>query len=131
MFKWLLAKSSQVNEPQTDIAISIATQLKAALAPEYHVGLTGSQLYGSRPGHTATFKDIDLIVYPGIGEYFSDDVKLLTKLQAFGLRFLRYAGAEYPRDFTGRESLPGSTKENKRVWVMDYNGTRVDVQLRQ
>lgn len=124
MLNWLHAKSSQVSEPQTDTAVSIATALEAVLAPEYHVGLTGSQLYGSRPGHKATFKDIDFIVYPGT-KYYLDSMEVLLKLQSFGLKFVRYAGAEYPGD------LSGVPKENKRVWVMDYNGQRVDVQLRQ
>lgn len=126
-------KNSQVNRNTVSTtqagAIALATELEQALAPEYHVGLTGSQLYGSRPGHDATFKDIDLIIYPD-GFSWIDNVKLMAKLQTLGFEFKRYALSSEGYAATQADVLP-VPKENTQIWVMDYNGTKVDIQIRR
>lgn len=122
-----------MSKPTQEDAINLATTLEGVMAPDYHVGLTGSQLYGSRPGYKASFKDIDLIVYPGINHWL-DSMTILLKLQKAGLTFVRYADSKN-YSMPPVPTLMGTTvqpkTENKLVWVMDYNGTRVDVQLRQ
>lgn len=120
-----------MNKPTQEDAINLATTLENVMAPQFHVGLTGSQLYGGRSGHIASFKDIDIIVYPGTTCYL-DLMDILLKLQKAGLTFVRYA--EH-REYNAPSSLmlprAALPVQNKMVWVMDYNGTRVDVQLRQ
>jgi hypothetical protein len=139
LFKWLhRGKNLQVSEPVTcnncpanfsylthNGAVALATWLEKALAPDCHVGLTGSMLYGSRPGYTATMKDIDIIVYPH-GSGYIDTNKLMAKLNALGFVFKRYASElEY-----GKLGLP-SPKVNTSIWVMEYQGVRVDIQIRR
>lgn len=126
-----------MTNPTQEDAINLATVLEQLLAPKYHVGLTGSQLYGSSPGHKATLKDIDLIVYPGTGLHgapvYLDHMTLLLALQEAGLKFVRYAEQKeygtYKQLVSDTITLP-MKNENKMVWVMDYSGTRVDIQLR-
>lgn len=119
------------NNPTTEEAINLCVAVESALAGKYHVGLTGSMLYGSRPGVKATFKDIDLIVYPG-EDRGHEPMELLVLLQPVGLKFVRYAQrTEYGGTLVmGSTGMPPIKQENKNIWVMDYNGTRVDVQLR-
>jgi hypothetical protein len=118
-------------KPNTDDAINLAIRVEQALDGKYHVGITGSQLYGSRPGHEATFKDIDLIVYPGTAGYL-DQLPLVLLLQKAGLQFVNYAKhADYSGSQLGPLLPIGSKGENRQCWIMDYEGTRVDVLLKQ
>lgn len=127
-------RESSLKERARETGLRIAKEFEDVLAPDYHVALTGSALYGSRPGHTATYKDIDLIIYTGKAGWF-DEMKLLMKLQSVGFKFERYGlvGKDYDKaDDPFLLPLPRDKKpqEDRRIWVGKYDGMRVDLFLK-
>jgi hypothetical protein len=114
----------------TVTAVKFIEEVERAVRPDWHVGLTGSVLYGHpddsvRPGEDSRpSKDLDLIIYPHDASANPDVDKLYKKLRSLGL--LMFASWSVVRE---RWRKQGS-KDTKKVTVWtDREGRRVDIFL--